>query len=75
MVSTDWGATNKVKNDVLKKFIRDNYDLGKSHAEITRIINDGQDPDDAYNHDDDERIMMEVLDNADLGPRDISDIE
>ena len=64
-----------MKHDVLKKFIRDNYNVGKSHAEITRSINDGQDPDDAYNLDDDERIVMEVLDNADLEPRDITDIE
>ena len=78
-VCTDWGASNIVKNDVLKKFIRDNYDVEKSLnddsdallVEISRIINDGQDADDADNlmYDDDEQIMMEVSDSEAPEPR------
>ena len=52
-VSVDWGATNILNTDVLRKFIRDNYNEKGAcrtilihsllRSEITRIINEDQD--------------------------------
>ena len=52
-VSVDWGATNILNTDVLRKFIRDNYNEKGAcrtilihsllRSEITRIVNEDQD--------------------------------
>ena len=63
-----------MKNDVLNKFIRDNYDVKKPCGENQDYQHDGQNADNADNLDDDEHIMMEVSDSEDPEQREDSHI-